>query len=427
MAQSVLNALLKQPQFSNKITEFAKQIASANSIREAFDIYEKCHFSMDGWTFIFSSPIGSARAFAVNRKFANGSGVFAMFKESGVAMLDPQFFAAAKRGQSAKFQIDYSISLDTQVLSYLQTFVNSGRKGAADFEEVLQFIADPAVNCDPTPYLLENTMADRIPEEKILTNLTAWQTLKNLDFGLYQRTGVLLSLNGAKAAEREAEALLSDWITDTRFPSAKNAADSLLHRNMVLLTKIVLIQWQSKGKSLEYKLAVFCDYMNEHGAIAICFARIATEFFSNGTNCAFFGKIQVESTPVGLYEKLKAMAWDLMHWERLVEGFSAAPFDKARISFPAILSFDKSYLSLLDCLALRAIAIKEGESNSITVYDGPQLGKGTEDFSDKFGERYFNNEAIKERELIRKNQTATLDFSKILDAQLHELYLRLKN
>jgi hypothetical protein len=124
MAQSVLNALLKQPQFSNQVTEFAKQIASAKSIGEAFDIYEKCHVFMDGWTFIFSSPIGSTRAFSVNRKFANGSGVFAMFKESGVAMLDPQFFAAAKRGQSVEFQIDYSISLDTQVLSYLQTFVN---------------------------------------------------------------------------------------------------------------------------------------------------------------------------------------------------------------------------------------------------------------------------------------------------------------
>jgi hypothetical protein len=419
-------AQLREPHAASILKKMVFQIVSADSITEAVKVYRKCPYPLlYDWTFIFSAPRGANRGFAVNRAFSSGAGVFGIFSDANVFVLDPECFTAMERNLSHSFRFDYSISLDTQVLSYIQKYSKDGRKGTQDFDEVLKFIVDPNVNCDTQPYLHENTLGDEPSEQDILASLTAWQTIRDLDLGLYERTGVLFPKNGEKAAKSEAVAILKDWKNDSRFATAKSYAERRLAINMLLLSKIVLIQWSSKGQSLKQKLAKFCEFMDGIGAVAICFTRIATEFFTHGTNCPFFRKIQTGSSPKKIYENLKAMAWDLMHWQFAIDSFTSKLYDGAKVNFPAILTFDKAYLNLLECLALKAIALQKGNPEGITVYEGNQFGKGTEAFADEFVERFFNEDAVKKRQVKQTNNYSDANFKELLEAHLKLIYCQL--
>jgi len=62
------------------------------------------------------------------------------------------------RNGVATFSIDYSISLDTQAVSYLKSFIVGSTGGSLpkDIAEVLGFITRDDVYVDPIPYVLEN-------------------------------------------------------------------------------------------------------------------------------------------------------------------------------------------------------------------------------------------------------------------------------
>lgn len=143
---------------ANVIHDFIYDICHSGNLEAAVQQYALYYHYLDDYTFIFAAEKGATPGLSVNRNFSSGSAVRSLFKTPHVFILTPDIFREMFiSGNRVTFPIDYSISLDTQVLSYLKPFFEGQRSRLPDdFEEIFDFIAREEVNVDPLLYELEN-------------------------------------------------------------------------------------------------------------------------------------------------------------------------------------------------------------------------------------------------------------------------------
>ena len=139
-----------------QIRKLIARICNAESLAESYDLYKTYFHVLRKCKFVFSAENGGYPAFAVNKTFPAGGAIRSLFSADKVFVLDEAIAQQMESGFST-FPIDYSISLDTQALSYLEPYLRgSGSRLPADFAEVFSFIARLDVWVDPIPYLHEN-------------------------------------------------------------------------------------------------------------------------------------------------------------------------------------------------------------------------------------------------------------------------------
>lgn len=125
-------------------TELHKLMASictAGSLAESFALYKIAATHLTKCKFVFAAKSGGTPGFAVNRTFSANGAVRSLFSTDKVIVLDEDTFQAMETG-TAIYPLDYSISLDTQALSYLEPFLRGSTSCIpGDFKEVFEFIA----------------------------------------------------------------------------------------------------------------------------------------------------------------------------------------------------------------------------------------------------------------------------------------------
>jgi len=126
------------------IEQIVARICNSDTTSEAFQLYQLAAPLLKDYKFVFASDKGGQPGFAVNRTFSAGAAVRSLFKTDRILVLDPDTTLEMESGQST-YLIDYSISLDTNAMSYLVPHMAGKRGGGipADFLEVFEFIASP--------------------------------------------------------------------------------------------------------------------------------------------------------------------------------------------------------------------------------------------------------------------------------------------
>ncbi|KAF1007586.1 MAG: hypothetical protein GAK28_01541 [Luteibacter sp.] len=118
-----------------------------------------------------------------------------------------------------------------------------------------------------------------------------------------------------------------------------------------------------------------------------------------------------------LFDQLIGMAWDLYHVRQLEENMTFKPSPGARYFFPALLTFDKRFIEIIDLYPLRALAYKEGSRTPMPFYAGDwREFMATSESSRQFAfDRYYSSEA-------RDQRSSSRDAVKIkLEATIEEL------
>lgn len=159
------------------------EICTADSLYESYKLFDLHSEQLNEYKIIFSSKSGGTPGFSVNKNFPDGSVVRSLFNSDKIVVLDTEISNAMKNG-SVTYPIDFSISLDTQALSYLEPYINGyHNKLPKDFEEIFNFISRDDVNVDPMPYMQENlfNLKDSCSAEKIFKKLKAYEILRTLD------------------------------------------------------------------------------------------------------------------------------------------------------------------------------------------------------------------------------------------------------
>jgi hypothetical protein len=396
------------------------EICEAETLEESTAQYNLYEPILPDCKFVFASHNGASPGFSVNRTFSAGAVVRSLFKTPKVWVLDRETVQEMKTGPST-FRIDYSISLDTMALSYLEPYLQGKHSQIpTDFKEVFQFISRKDVWIDPLAYCTENikNLKNLEHSNKIYNKLKAYETLRTLDTNLLESQGIVQSTLTEDELTKAAQEHIARMYMSLDDSRALDDANRLHQLSYCYLLKMVIIQFSNPKLSLHKKIWKLLEFSDKQaGVIAAREFAIAKEYFSKGQKLKFFGKIQKNKSDI--FEKLDGMAWDLTHARRMELTLTVKPDAGARYFFPALLTFDKAFIEILDLYPLKVCAYVEGRHNPMPFYDGDWFELISENLTEKneIMDRFYSAEAITNRAEQRKSAKLS-DLISDLEAEL---------
>lgn len=379
----------------------AAYICTAGSIAESYEMYKLAAPLLGDCKFVFAAKNGGSLGFAVNRNFSSGGVVRSLFCTEKVIVFDKDTVGDMESGR-ATYPMDFSISLDTQALSYLQPYLeNRTDKLPKDFSEVFEFIARNDVNVDPIPYMWENlrNLGGLESANKIFGKLKAYEVLRTLDIDRLRSHEEIHS----KLTESELNKRTQELVARMYMHRSEDAFMSELHfRHQLMycqLLKMAVIQLGNPHATVWEKMQQFIEFSDiELATLGGREIAIARAYFERGQKLTFFGKVQVKHP--FLFEVLDGMAWDLWHVRQMEQAMTLKPNIKARYFFPAILTFDKKFIEIIDLYSLRACAFVEGALKPMPFFDGDWFDfvACDDESKDTFKDRYYSDEACASRD-----------------------------
>ncbi|WP_016745095.1 hypothetical protein [Rhizorhabdus wittichii] len=408
--------------------QVAIRIVNSDSTDEAYKLYKLFAPLLKDYKFAFASGLGPLPGFAVNRNFSAGAAIRSLFRSERVFVLDAETVEEMENGGS-RFHIDYSISLDTNAMSYLEPHIAGRRSGGIprDFAEVFTFIARPDVYVDPLPYFTENRfkLADSKKPEAIYANLIAYETLRTIDAEWLERNGEVRSV----LTGRELAALAQDHMSRMYFDLGNISAMQGLTRRYqygyACLLKMTAIELKAPSAPPSRKIAAFVEFC--HSTLSSMAAReimVAKAYFHQGQKHRFFHKIQKNKE--NILDIIRNMAWDMWHVRQLEQSFAQNPSDSARYFFPALLTFDRGLIEIMDLYWLKACAYDVKARRPLPVFDGDPfllLGTNEQDGKQLF-DRYYSEEAIAQRKAVLDATLSNFDeIIEILEQDVRKIAL----
>jgi len=383
-------------------------IGNQEELSNSLAIYTMFHHLIPEYKFVFSSPKGPYPGFESNKKFKNGASIRSLFNDENVIVMDPETIGEmfSEKGCST-FKIDYSISLDSQALSYLQPYINGRKAGLDDdIEEIFKFISLKDTQVDSVLYEIENlkNMDDSGNHHKIFDKLLGYEFIKKFDTEKFHQTGCLSS------KVSKAELLLN---TDRHFRNMLGKNKNQEFRKAILerynciyiyLLKVSIIQIGSPSRSFKNKmLDVFRFAHDKASFFATRELIVAAEFFEKGTNFKFFNKIHRNSK--NIWQALRGMTWDLVHFRYLEQAITFDMGNGERYFFPGLLTCDKGFIEVMELTSLKAVAFNTNGGPPILFFHSKDTEKITANLPElyDFHKKLSTKEKVEQRENVRNS------------------------
>ena len=390
-----------------------EDICTAKSPSEAAKIFNMCASALKGWRFIVSTPKGTMPGHSVNRKLSEKVHVHSLFSDDQVFFLDERVAADPKKGRVIFY--DYSIMLDTMAVSYIEPYLINKKRLREQEDHVktmLLFLADPKVQCDPIPYLLENTprlKADR-NGETIFNRLKAYNVLRSLDLEKLEKSSEISSVLSELELAQETNVSISEHIRRFQESDFKDEVEQNYFIFYIVFLKMVEIQRSSKRESRN-KFIEFMDF--SHDVLNALLHRpilIAKEYF-NSPNLSFFAF--ASGAGKNFFAQARGAAWDMLHVYNAERALGLLPNQATQFFIPAFLTFDQKLSKLIEIAPLYSCAISPDGQVSSFYAGGSFPKKVSEGMKDPnaFLIKYFGEDAVYER--ASRRETTPIDHKKI--------------
>ena len=415
------------------ITRKVAEICQSRTTEEANRLYRQYSHELKDYKFIFGTDTddeGGTPGYAVNRTFSAGAGIRSLFNTERVLVFDPKTWSDMESGKSVysvDHFIDYSISLDTQAISHLISYL-SGKEHSSlpeDLTEVFQFLIQNNVQVDHWPYLSENylKLGNNKTADGVYRTLKAYEVLRNIDVDWFKQRGKVHSTLTDHELAIKAQQYLSQMYLDRE---NKPVMDGLFNKHQciyVLLLKMATIQLKSPRASLNNKLSLFLQFCDDE--IASLFLReaiLAKAYFERGQQLSFFGKIQKSKDDILV--QLANMAWDLWHIRQMEKVMTFPPQNGARYHIPALLTFDKKFIEIIDLYPMKSLAYNIVNPCPMPFYSDDWVNQFSSDQSNSTLDinHYFSEESSASRDARRHHAHAQLpEIVNRLEAEILQL------
>jgi hypothetical protein len=328
--------------------------------------------------------------------------------------------------EHVKIPLDGSIMLDTNIASYISTYINrrSFGQSQAEIVNIIHQLLENNPNFDYIYYLVENSkkLIDRYEPSH---SPNADQLWSDLDHGFKDNLVSLrlfLSIDNKKyrasnndkptISIAEAETLAKKFTHDFYFghDGISRLADTKRRFTLsrILLYKMAAIQLGSnegvKKKSIKL-LQFMLDTLNAYFDREM---QIAIEYFQKGKSFKFFEKIDKGKhiSLDSIRAKIGNMSWDLMI-PRFIESLSAIA-GNGQFFIPHYLTWDTGLRESLNFYKAKACLFDDttGWMATITEVDTEQLLRET--VGDNYTEQYFTPEAVRARYKSEKRSDSQL-------------------
>lgn len=394
----------KDPMLTNEQRNLIYEIATADSLQDSFSIFSCFQDKLENCKFIFASTKGADPGLSVNFDFKGGSAIRSLFNSDKVLVLDKETLHEMTRGK-ATFQVDYSISLDTQALSYLEPYAkNNTSKLPNDFKDIFECIARDDVFVDPMPYIHENysNLSDYKSVEAVFNKIKAYEVLRTIDKSALRNESIVKSCRTESELLKLAQEQVARMFSDLSVPGFIKQISASFNYQYACLLKMIVIQLANPKRAAYKKLFEYLDFCHkEVSVIGLRELVIASEFFERGQDFLFFGKVQKNKKDI--LKIIKGMAWDLYHVRQLEKMVTIRPNNSARYYFPSLLTCDKRLVEVIGLYPLKCCAYVEGDYEPMPFFDGDILGALSDSEVEKNGilESYFSLEKQNERSYAR--------------------------
>ncbi|WP_343569215.1 hypothetical protein [Acinetobacter sp.] len=389
-------------------------IVEASSIGEASFLFKINEDLLEDYIFYISSDESSAilPSHAVDKDFKNTGAIRGLYKYKNVYILSSGTINNLLLKKESLIEIDYSISLDTQTVSYFRRFfIEPENKGLPrDFKDFFNFIIQPEINADPMPHIIENiyNLKNGGNRDEIFAVKCAYEKFRNLDYNYYIKENQFRFLIDNVEIEKVAKEQMLKEIQRLSNYRFVEEYERLFNIQYIIVLIVAIIRWKYPKKAINTKIYKYFEMCQEYiGLLSVRDANLAYAVFSGKSN--FYSKIEKNSDD--FIRKLKAMAWDIFHFRYLEKLTTLKLHDNTDYFFPAICSFDNSFVQLVDFFKLKGLVYRKGSSE---IY--PFYAFGMEDMSEltekgrkKIEEDFFNDEAIMNRHRNYKDKMNKLE------------------
>lgn len=280
-----------------------------SSVMDSFKIYFENKEVLKNWKFIGCTSIteNKIRNIICTKEVYNNYWLINFFKYKYLYFIE---YKAALKDTIHCF-IDYSVSMDTQILSYLKRFVfNSKENIPGNFYEVLNYLITNDVNVDPFEYLYENVNNIDSHLNDITMTLYAYEVFKSLNKDYWISNYLLIS----NLKHSEIISTVNSEIRElkTVFKNIKEQMNIMFNLIYICLLKMIIIELYYSHKSWYFKLDKFLEYLNDIiGVMAHREIILAKEYFIKGHNLRFFKRINKNMKQP--FDIIRNMTWDLYH------------------------------------------------------------------------------------------------------------------
>ena len=381
------------------------ELVQAEDILEAFNFYYKNIESVKDFEIILSrkKSINTMPIPLKTKNIDDKAYLRNFFKYSGIFFLDEKTVIEMMKGEKVNINYDYSVSLDSNMISYLDRSVKRKFSKVPDeFLDAIIYLIKEDINFDALEYLMENYKAAKEKRKEIKENLISYQILKNIDEeALFNYRLIIPNISMKEIIEKTEEEYQS-WLKILENKEFKIII-KLYNLCYLLLLKMCQIQLQHKNKSLENKLEMFLEFMQEDlGVLCVKELLIANLYFQKGNNMSFFRKIQKGSKKILV--DLKNMSWDLFHIRRIEQ--NRLFFNDNSYYIPLFFTFDKGLMELIDITKLSALVYNK-KDKSITPFYNDIIEQENFKITPKL-EKYFTKTKRAERKPYK-------EFEKLID------------
>lgn len=170
-------------------------LSSDSSLKASLMVYNNKDL-LRGWNFILTGgDKKNIPTYVTEKTFSNGAIISSIFSNSELVFLNNDIVDKMMIGK-ADIKIDYSIALDTQMVSYLKPFLNKQESRIPKgYDEIFDFIVRNDVNIDDIPFIYENipNISNFQNIDKIRERLEAYEILKTIDKEKYKSNKVICS------------------------------------------------------------------------------------------------------------------------------------------------------------------------------------------------------------------------------------------
>ena len=374
-------------------------LSSDSSLKASLMVYNNKDL-LRGWNFILTGgDKKNIPTYVTEKTFSNGAIISSIFSNSKLVFLNNDIVDKMMIGK-ADIKIDYSIALDTQMVSYLKPFLNKQESRIPKgYDEIFDFIVRNDVNIDDIPFIYENipNISNFQNIDKIRERLEAYEILKTIDKEKYKSNKVICS----KLTQEEINKSVLDTINNMiKMKDNKKLIDYVnepYKGKYCLLLKMILIQLKNPKRKRESKLMDFFEFCHyKLGVMSLRELKIASEYYINGKQLGFFDKIQTNT--YDLLYNIKNMAWYLYHIfdiERRVRDWT---YKKDNFFIPSFLTIDKRFIEIIKSYSIKGIAFSEDKGLIVPLCNFTELISSLDD-SYKF-EKFFSKKFIEERRQI---------------------------
>ena len=333
----------------------AMQMSKQTSFADMFNLYLLNQRALKDWTFIVATTEPDNMDLYLGMEGIPGikERLFTPFANGRVSIINDKILKRCLKKNDSRARIYRSVSFDTQTVSYIERYHKNGSAPYEGFDAVIHLLKGEDTGVDYIPYTLENLMFDLSRKDSVEQTLFAFEMMCGENAG-YE-----------KKCKKQAHNVVS--LYEKKEFEVPFAAKELYRTIYLALLKMSQIQLEFSEQTADKKLKLFVEFMTtELCRIIPPEINLAQIFFTKGTGCGFFGKIQVGNHNV--LDQLKNMTWDLMHLRFL--NYSSTMFNsrKGDALIPYFFTYDRKLQGVRECYCLRALAINAKNQSLIPIY-----------------------------------------------------------